>query len=115
MYETSNKNDLEIRKKVLNNVTAMENGKLGIRIEKPKTRQKEKEELVLLPEQVSALVLLKIRQAIENFRPGRKIRATVGVPAVFGDEQRTATMDAIRMAGIDLIELVNEPTAAARA
>lgn len=65
------------------------------------------------PEQVSALILKKIVQDAQNFL-GQQIRkAVVTVPAYFNDAQRQATKDAGKIAGIDVVALPNEPTAAA--
>ena len=105
--------ELEIRSN-FDNLVEMENGLIGVEIVRKATREHVRSSIQLLPEQISSLVLLRLKYAIEKKYPGRPIRATVGVPAVFGDEQRTATLNAIKMAGIDLIELVNEPTAAAK-
>ncbi len=67
------------------------------------------------PQQISAFILQKIKRDAEDFL-GEKIRkAVITVPAYFDDNQRTATKDAGRIAGLDVVRLVNEPTAAAMA
>ena len=67
------------------------------------------------PQQISALVLQKIKTDAEAFL-GEKVEKTViTVPAYFDDNQRQATKDAGKIAGLDVIRIVNEPTAAALA
>ena len=64
------------------------------------------------PPQISAMVLQKIKQDCEA-KLGEKItQAVVTVPAYFNDAQRQATMDAGKIAGLDVLRIVNEPTAA---
>ena len=62
------------------------------------------------PEELSALILAEVRR-----RAGSPTRAVVTVPAHFGDAQRQATRDAGRIAGLEVLRVVNEPTAAALA
>ncbi|MDR3291487.1 MAG: Hsp70 family protein [Methanobrevibacter sp.] len=65
------------------------------------------------PQEISALILKKIKKDAENFLEGEEIKkAVITVPAYFNDLQRTATIDAGAIAGLDVIRLVNEPTAA---
>ena len=67
------------------------------------------------PEEISARVLQKMRQTAEDY-VGHKIeKAVVTVPAYFNDEQRQATKDAGKIAGLDIVRIINEPTAAALA
>jgi molecular chaperone DnaK len=67
------------------------------------------------PEQLSALLLQKIKRDAESFL-GEPVKETVvTVPAYFDDNQRSATKDACRIAGLDVRRLVNEPTAASLA
>ncbi len=65
----------------------------------------------LPPEVVSAVILRKLKQDAEA-RLGPLRRAVVTVPAYFDEQRRKATMDAGRMAGLDVVEILNEPTAA---
>jgi molecular chaperone DnaK len=67
------------------------------------------------PEQLSAFLLQKIKRDAEAFLGEPVIQAVVTVPAYFDDNQRSATKDAARIAGLEVIRLVNEPTAAALA
>lgn len=62
------------------------------------------------PEELSALILKEVRQ-----RAGNPTKAVITVPAYFDDSQRQATRDAGRIAGLDVLRIVNEPTAAALA
>ncbi|MDB5309701.1 MAG: dnaK 2 [Gemmataceae bacterium] len=62
------------------------------------------------PEELSAMILREVRK-----RAGNPTRAVVTVPAYFDDSQRQATRDAGRIAGLDVLRIVNEPTAAALA
>jgi len=67
------------------------------------------------PEQLSAFLLQKIKRDAEAFLGEPITKAVVTVPAYFDDNQRSATKDAARIAGLEVIRLVNEPTAAALA
>jgi molecular chaperone DnaK len=62
------------------------------------------------PEELSAMILREVRQ-----RAGNPTQAVITVPAYFDDSQRQATRDAGRIAGLDVLRIVNEPTAAALA
>lgn len=67
------------------------------------------------PEQLSAFLLQKIKRDAEAFLGEPVDKAVVTVPAYFDDNQRSATKDACRIAGIEVARLVNEPTAASLA
>jgi molecular chaperone DnaK len=67
------------------------------------------------PPEVSALVLQKLKQAAEDYLGQKVTQAVITVPAYFNDAQRQATKDAGRIAGLDVLRIVNEPTAAALA
>ena len=70
---------------------------------------------ILSPQEVSALILRRLK-AIAEASLGREVRkAVVTVPAYFDDAQRQATRDAGRIAGLEVVRIVNEPTAAALA
>jgi len=67
----------------------------------------------LSPEEVSAMILVKMREVAEAYI-GREVKyAVITVPAYFNDAQRTATKDAGLIAGLDVLRIINEPTAAA--
>jgi len=67
------------------------------------------------PEEVSAHVLLRMKEIAEKHLGETVRRAVVTVPAHFNDSQRQATKDAARIAGLDVLRVINEPTAAALA
>jgi Fe-S protein assembly chaperone HscA len=72
-------------------------------------------EKVMTPPEVSAHVLLKLKRDAEAALGEQIKQAVITVPAYFNDAQRQATKDAGRIAGLDVLRLVNEPTAAALA
>jgi molecular chaperone DnaK len=67
------------------------------------------------PPEVSAMILQKMRQAAEEYLGEKVEKAVITVPAYFNDSQRQATKDAGRIAGLEVVRIVNEPTAAALA
>ncbi|MGA9527992.1 MAG: Fe-S protein assembly chaperone HscA [Terriglobales bacterium] len=67
------------------------------------------------PPEISALILRQLKRNAERFFGGPVTKAVITVPAYFNDAQRQATKDAGRIAGLDVLRLVNEPTAAALA
>jgi Fe-S protein assembly chaperone HscA len=70
---------------------------------------------VFTPSEVSAFILRELKSWAENFFGEPVDRAVITVPAYFNDGQRQATKDAGRLAGLEVLRLVNEPTAAALA
>jgi molecular chaperone DnaK/molecular chaperone HscA len=71
--------------------------------------------LQLTPPEISAYILLQLKMNAERFFGAPVTRAVITVPAYFNDAQRQATKDSGRIAGLDVLRLVNEPTAAALA
>jgi molecular chaperone DnaK len=67
------------------------------------------------PPQISAMVLQKLKQAAEDYLGQPVSKAVITVPAYFNDSQRQATKDAGKIAGLEVMRIVNEPTAAALA
>ena len=67
------------------------------------------------PPEISAMVLQKLKSSAEEYLGEKVTQAVITVPAYFNDSQRQATKDAGRIAGLEVLRLVNEPTAAALA
>jgi molecular chaperone DnaK len=67
------------------------------------------------PPEISAMILQKMKQTAEDYLGQKVEKAVVTVPAYFNDSQRQATKDAGRIAGLDVLRIINEPTAAALA
>jgi molecular chaperone DnaK len=67
------------------------------------------------PSQVGAFVLMKMKETAESFLGTNVPNAVVTVPAYFNDSQRQATKDAGKIAGLNVLRVINEPTAAALA
>ncbi len=67
------------------------------------------------PPQISAMILQKLKQAAEDYLGQPVTKAVITVPAYFNDSQRQATKDAGKIAGLEVMRIVNEPTAAALA
>src|SRR3989338_1400868 len=67
------------------------------------------------PQQLSAFILQKIKKDAEEFLGDKVEKAVITVPAYFDDNQRQATKDAGKIAGLEVIRIINEPTAASLA
>ena len=67
------------------------------------------------PPEVSAMILQKMRQTAEDYLGHKVEKAVITVPAYFNDSQRQATKDAGKVAGLDVVRIINEPTASALA
>ena len=65
--------------------------------------------------EISAMILQKLKQAAEDYLGQKVTKAVITVPAYFNDAQRQATKDAGKIAGLEVLRIVNEPTAAALA
>jgi molecular chaperone DnaK len=67
------------------------------------------------PSQISAFILQKMKETAERYLGGKVSQAVITVPAYFNDAQRQATKDAGKIAGLEVLRIINEPTAAALA
>jgi molecular chaperone DnaK len=67
------------------------------------------------PPEISAMILQKLKQAAEDYLGEKVTKAVITAPAYFNDAQRQATKDAGKIAGLEVLRIVNEPTAAALA
>ncbi|MFN3615647.1 MAG: Hsp70 family protein, partial [Rubrimonas sp.] len=67
------------------------------------------------PSQISAFILQKMKETAESYLGETVTKAVITVPAYFNDAQRQATKDAGRIAGLEVLRIINEPTAAALA
>ena len=69
----------------------------------------------LSPSEISAMILTKMKETAEDFLGSEVTQAVITVPAYFNDAQRQATKDAGKIAGLEVLRIINEPTAAALA
>ena len=93
----------EEMKKVPYKVVARDNGDAAVQVH----------DQTLSPPEISAKILQKMRQTAEDYLGEKVTQAVVTVPAYFNDSQRQATKDAGRIAGLEVLRIINEPTAAA--
>ncbi|CAC5423061.1 HSPA1s [Mytilus coruscus] len=83
---------------------------------KPKLQAEYKGEIkTFTPEEISSMVLVKMKETAEAYLGKRVTNAVITVPAYFNDSQRLATKDAGCIAGLNVLRIINEPTAAALA
>ena len=95
----------EIQKRVPYKIVAGDNGDAWVEIDGKK----------YAPSQISAMILAKLKKDAESYLGETVTDAVITVPAYFNDSQRQATKDAGRIAGLNVLRIVNEPTAAALA
>lgn len=95
----------ELMKKVPYKIVKADNGDAWIEAEGKK----------YAPSQVSAMILQKMKETAERYLGDKVTQAVITVPAYFNDSQRQATKDAGKIAGLEVLRIINEPTAAALA
>jgi heat shock 70kDa protein 1/2/6/8 len=84
--------------------------------DKPKIQVEFKGEVKrFAPEEVSSMILIKMKEIAEVYLGGKVTDAVITVPAYFNDSQRQATKDAGSISGLNVLRIINEPTAAALA
>lgn len=71
------------------------------------------EKKIFAPEEISSMILVKMKEIAESFLGEKVTDAVITVPAYFNDSQRQATKDAGVIAGLNVLRIINEPTAAA--
>jgi heat shock 70kDa protein 1/2/6/8 len=74
-----------------------------------------KKDLILHPEEISSIILTKMKDIAEKYLGQEVTKAVITVPAYFNDSQRQSTKDAGKIAGLNVLRIINEPTAAALA
>ncbi len=95
----------DLIKKAPFNVIEGENGDAWVEVDGEK----------FAPSQISAMLLQKMKETAESFLGEKVTKAVITVPAYFNDSQRQATKDAGKIAGLEVLRIINEPTAAALA
>ena len=96
-------------------VTNPENTVISIKRDMGTNRKVKIEGDEFSPQEISAMILQKLKTDAENYLGQKVTQAVITVPAYFSDSQRQATKDAGKIAGLEVLRIINEPTAAALA
>ncbi len=96
------------RQRVAYPVVRGPNGDIRVKLAQANNRE-------FTPQEISAMILAKLKQDAESYLGEAVTKAVITVPAYFNDSQRQATKDAGRIAGLEVMRIINEPTAAALA
>ena len=96
-------------------VTNPDHTVISIKREMGTSKKVKIEEDEFTPPEISAMILQKLKADAENYLGQKVTQAVITVPAYFSDSQRQATKDAGKIAGLDVLRIINEPTAAALA
>jgi len=107
MGKLFNDNDLQKDLKNQNYEITQNNGRPTIKV------NYKKEDKNFSPEEISSMILSKLKKNAEDYLGHEVKNAVITVPAYFNDAQRTATKDAGAIAGLNVLRIINEPTAAA--
>ncbi len=102
-----NDKEVQMDKKLLSYDIADKDGKPYVQVEVKGTKK------LFSPEEISAMILSKMKQIAESFLGKEVKNAVITVPAYFNDSQRQSTKDAGTIAGLNVLRIINEPTAAA--
>ena len=94
-----------VAKLVAYDVIAKDNGDAAVKVD----------EIIYSPEEISSMILAKLKRDAEAYLGTEIKQAVITVPAYFSDSQRQATKDAGKIAGLEVLRIINEPTAAALA
>ena len=94
-----------VAKLVAYDVVAKDNGDAAVKVE----------DQIYSPEEISSMILAKLKRDAEAYLGETITKAVITVPAYFNDSQRQATKDAGKIAGLEVLRIINEPTAAALA
>ena len=94
-----------VAKLVAYDVVAKDNGDAAVKVD----------ETIYSPEEISSMILAKLKRDAEAYLGTEVKQAVITVPAYFSDSQRQATKDAGKIAGLEVLRIINEPTAAALA
>lgn len=96
-------------------ITNYENTVISIKRKMGTSEKVKAGEKDMSPQEVSAMILQKLKADAENYLGSAVTQAVITVPAYFSDSQRQATKDAGKIAGLEVLRIINEPTAAALA
>ena len=96
-------------------VTNPDHTVISIKRDMGSNRKVKIEEDEFTPQEISAMILQKLKSDAENYLGQKITQAVITVPAYFSDSQRQATKDAGKIAGLEVLRIINEPTAAALA